>query len=315
MNTTHSRPFGVTLVAILFLAASVLSLFIAARYVLNPAGNEEMILLFTRLKIPVTFLNLLAVPPLVSAGLGTLLYRGLWEGKAWSRVTVVMFSFIVMLTALMAIAFLQVFRVGGPQAIWLAAGGFVLSAVAFVYFLKIPWPETTPHPAVAPLDEGKARIVQPSSSPPRSPEPAPIQSLSPQLYDSMHSAPTVIAGVAITPKDETVRLEPAQPSRSQPIACLTAISGQDAGKRFDIFSYDVLVGRHPTLADILLTDPTVSSRHARMLYQEDSFTLHDLDSTNGSFVNGQRVQTKQLQDQDHIKLGAVELLFSIPCQQ
>ncbi len=313
MDTSHSRPLGVTLTAFLALAVAVISLLIAARYVLNPAGDQQMILLFTRLKLPITFLNLLAVPPLISAGLATLMFRGLWEENAWSRVAAVLLGFIGMLTALAAIAFVQVFNFGGSRAVWIAAGVFALSALIFVYFLKTPWPDSDS----APSSRRDAIAPQASSdvfSPPVSPEISPAMTTWPPAYDLAHSAPTVMTD-AVAPKDaDTVRLTPEVEPQSQPLACLTALSGEDRGRRFEIFAADVLLGRHPTLTDMTLTDPTISARHARIRYEEGYFTIYDLDSTNGSFVNGRRIRMQRLDDQDQITLGAVEFLFTLTCQ-
>ncbi len=311
MDTSRSRPLGVTLAAIFFLAIAVISLLIAARYVLDPASNEEMLLLFTRLKIPVTFLNLLAAPPLICAGLATWLFRGLWEEQEWARVAVVMFSFIAMLTALALIAFFQVFNLGS-RAVWSAVGAFVLATIFFIYFLKIPWPERDEDRfQPRPLPSSKTETPEVDSAPLPPPVSASAALSSPELYADLHSAPTLMAGVEITQAEPTVRIEPA---KKQPLACLTVLSSQDSGKQFEIYTDDILIGRHPALADVLLNDPTVSARHARIHYEEGRFFFSDLGSTNGSFINQQRVQTQELHDRDRIWLGAVELIFTTSCQ-
>jgi pSer/pThr/pTyr-binding forkhead associated (FHA) protein len=316
MDTSRSRPFGVTLAAILFLAIAFLSLFVAARYVLSPASNEEMLLLFTRLKIPVTFLNLLAAPPLICAGLATLLFRGLWEEQAWARVAVVMFSFIAMLAALALIAFFQVFNIGS-RAVWSAVGAFILFTMFFIYFLKSPWPgmsEAASQPAPISPHVSTSPATPPTASPPPPPPPPaapPLAPAPPELYDARHSAPTLMADVELTQGAATVRIEP---ETSEPLACLIVLSGPDSGKQFEILNHDILIGRHPVLADALLTDPTVSARHARIHYEAGRFIFSDLGSTNGSFINQRQVQTQELRDQDRIWLGAVELLFTTTCQ-
>ena len=310
MDRSRPRPIGVSIIAILFLAIAILSLLIAARYIINPASNEEMILLFSRLKIPVAFLNLLAIPPLISAGLATLLFRGLWEEQNWARVAVVIFSFLVMLTALALIAFFQVFSLG-TRAIWLAAGGFVISAFIFIYFFKIPWSQPSKQMAVPAATPGAAALEpQPMASPPASFAPASVPP-PPQIDDQLPAAPTIMLEPEITQAGTTVRIAPQKPV---PLACLVVLSGPDSGQRFEIFADDVYIGRHPALVDVLLTDPTVSARHARIQRSGDSFIFTDLNSTNGSYIHEQRVQTQTLHDQDRIWLGAVELLFTTNCQ-
>lgn len=307
MKTSNPRPFGVTIAALLSLAIAIISLLIAARYVLNPAGNQDLILLFTRLKLPVTYLNLLAVPPLLSTGLATLLFRGLWEGRAWSRVAVTFFSFVGMLTALAALAFLQVFNMGGATGLWLAVFAFVIFTFFFVYFIKLPWPDETPA-AASSASESPLEPATPATSSP--PMPTPAEARPAPDAATVIIAPEMAAHAATAP---TVQLDPV-PEPVQPLACLTALSGQDQGRHFQLFDTDLLLGRHPTLADVLLTDPTVSARHARLRHEGEGFILYDLESTNGVFVNDQRIQEQSVQDGDEIKLGAVRLLIHIPCQ-
>lgn len=56
----------------------------------------------------------------------------------------------------------------------------------------------------------------------------------------------------------------------------------------------------------------VSRRHARLSWEEDGIYLDDLNSTNGTFVNGRRVQAPvRLQHNDNVRLGPVEMTFLI----
>ncbi|HHB90171.1 MAG TPA: FHA domain-containing protein, partial [Anaerolineae bacterium] len=78
------------------------------------------------------------------------------------------------------------------------------------------------------------------------------------------------------------------------------------------FKEDILIGRHPTLADVVLADPTVSARHARILRQATGFQLLDLGSTNGTYLNGKRIQEGALHENDVIRLGATTLVLQFP---
>jgi len=71
----------------------------------------------------------------------------------------------------------------------------------------------------------------------------------------------------------------------------------------------VLVGRAPTV-DVPLPDVYTSSEHARFLYDRGRWTMEDLQSMNGSYVNGQRVAgVVLLGDGDTVQLGRVVMQF------
>jgi pSer/pThr/pTyr-binding forkhead associated (FHA) protein len=57
-------------------------------------------------------------------------------------------------------------------------------------------------------------------------------------------------------------------------------------------------------------DPNVSRRHAELREEGGSWWLVDLDSTNGTELNGKRVQRAKLADGDRIRLGELELVFA-----
>lgn len=62
-------------------------------------------------------------------------------------------------------------------------------------------------------------------------------------------------------------------------------------------------------ADIILEDEFASRLHAALYYKEGGFEIDDLNSTNGTFVNGKKVDRVKLQDGDVIKIGRSEFLF------
>lgn len=65
-------------------------------------------------------------------------------------------------------------------------------------------------------------------------------------------------------------------------------SGPSAGKVYDIEKTSVTIGRDLN-NEIVINDPEVSRRHARLFLQGVNYVLEDLGSTNGTFVNGQRL--------------------------
>jgi pSer/pThr/pTyr-binding forkhead associated (FHA) protein len=84
---------------------------------------------------------------------------------------------------------------------------------------------------------------------------------------------------------------------------LTMRSGPTPGKTFPLEKQEILLGRD-LANDISISDPEVSRRHARFLMQEDNVIIEDLGSTNGTFLNGQRIASpQQLRAGDVITLG------------
>ncbi len=61
--------------------------------------------------------------------------------------------------------------------------------------------------------------------------------------------------------------------------------------------------------DIVLEDPSVSRKHARITREEKGFFLEDLGSGNGTFVNGSKITKEQINDNDSCKVGAVSFTF------
>ena len=70
----------------------------------------------------------------------------------------------------------------------------------------------------------------------------------------------------------------------------------------------ILIGRDPQ-NDVVLDDRRVSRKHAEIRLRLGRYTLYDLQSTNGTYVNGRRVAEKVLDDGDRISIGGLELLF------
>jgi ABC transport system ATP-binding/permease protein len=65
------------------------------------------------------------------------------------------------------------------------------------------------------------------------------------------------------------------------------------------------VGRAPR-ADFVVDAPLVSRLHCRLTLQDDGVLVEDLESTNGTFVNGQRVSKSLLASGDLLRVGRME---------
>jgi pSer/pThr/pTyr-binding forkhead associated (FHA) protein len=71
----------------------------------------------------------------------------------------------------------------------------------------------------------------------------------------------------------------------------------------------VMIGRSP-LNQIVIDHPTVSAQHALLLRTGASYSLKDLNSANGTQVNGDFVTDAELKDGDTIRFGSVIAVFA-----
>jgi len=106
--------------------------------------------------------------------------------------------------------------------------------------------------------------------------------------------------------DSSPGLRPVPNSRNR--ACLTVLTGTAAGQMFKLQTGTSLIGRAHN-AEIRLTDDGVSRQHASLRYDGKSMWVSDLDSRNGTFVNGTRLtELVQLKDGDKIQVGRTTVL-------
>jgi hypothetical protein len=91
-------------------------------------------------------------------------------------------------------------------------------------------------------------------------------------------------------------------------ALLIVMRGPNAGSRFRLEADLTTAGRHPD-SDIFLDDVTVSRRHAEFYRQGARFTVRDVGSLNGTYVNGERVEEAELTGGDEVQIGKFRLLF------
>jgi pSer/pThr/pTyr-binding forkhead associated (FHA) protein len=91
-------------------------------------------------------------------------------------------------------------------------------------------------------------------------------------------------------------------------ALLVVQRGPGAGSRFLLDTDQVNAGRHPD-SEIFLDDVTVSRRHAEFHRQGEEFTVTDVGSLNGTYVNRDRIDRVQLKDGDEVQIGKYRLVF------
>jgi hypothetical protein len=91
-------------------------------------------------------------------------------------------------------------------------------------------------------------------------------------------------------------------------ALLVVRRGPNAGSRFLLDSDLTLAGRHPD-SDIFLDDVTVSRRHAEFYRSGNRFTVRDVGSLNGTYVNRERIEERDLAGGDEVQVGKFRLVF------
>lgn len=190
-------------------------------------------------------------------------------------------------------------------------------------------PPPPPPPAPAPLSRN---IPTPPPPPPPRPlggPPTPASGASVRLTDTMHGTPAMPA-----PPPVTAPPPPAPPSAAPaaaasaasgagkaaaaahgpPLATILVRTGQLKGNRLPVRVPVINIGR-ADYNDLVLPDDSVSSAHAKLQRREGVWVLTDLNSTNGSFVDGEKVDGEaMLSPGATLKLGDVSLLFDPPAQ-
>ena len=91
-------------------------------------------------------------------------------------------------------------------------------------------------------------------------------------------------------------------------ALLIVQRGANTGARFLLDNAVVTAGRGPD-SDIFLDDVTVSRRHAVFSREGDSFSVRDVGSLNGTYVNRTRIDQVVLANRDEVQIGKFRLVF------
>jgi hypothetical protein len=119
----------------------------------------------------------------------------------------------------------------------------------------------------------------------------------------------VIAEMASSAGPNSTQVMPAQVMPSQPRShAILLLQSPTGPKVIPVESTLVTLGRGLG-NDIILEDTRVSRHHAQLSYRNRRFWLTDLGSTNGTFVNGERINEAALRSGDTCSLGGLELVF------
>ncbi len=85
--------------------------------------------------------------------------------------------------------------------------------------------------------------------------------------------------------------------------------GQEFIKVYSMNKSEIYIGRHPA-NDIVLDDPLISRKHCRIFLKDEKLFVEDLNSTNGTFLNGKRVKTAELNEEDEIQIGIYNVILT-----
>jgi outer membrane murein-binding lipoprotein Lpp len=127
-----------------------------------------------------------------------------------------------------------------------------------------------------------------------------------QANDAPAAAPTP----APSPKMRTMAIDAAAGGTTpigSAVGWLVPLDGPQTGELFQLKGRCV-VGKAPD-CDVVLNDPSISSRHAEFIAGRTGFRVNDLGSTNGTYVNDKKVTAHDLVDNDSVRLGRTNFKF------
>ena len=134
----------------------------------------------------------------------------------------------------------------------------------------------------------------------------------PASADAGESTATIAIGLGDKVETSDRQLNPVDAAAVDALpaghALLVVQRGPGSGSRFLLDSDVVSAGRHPD-SEIFLDDVTVSRRHAEFHRSGETFTVSDVGSLNGTYVNRDRIDRVQLTDGDEVQIGKYRLVF------
>ncbi len=94
------------------------------------------------------------------------------------------------------------------------------------------------------------------------------------------------------------------------VGWFVVLAGEQKGEDFRIREGQNTIGSAAD-ADIVLRDAAIAGKHASLRYKDQKFTITDLDSTNGTFLNDRSdpIAREELKDNDIVRVGQVRMKF------
>jgi predicted Zn finger-like uncharacterized protein len=166
-----------------------------------------------------------------------------------------------------------------------------------------PAPTPTPAPSPAPV-------------PPPEPTPAPAPTAPPETDESLRTVETPVqpsegqtrTGTETIAGGDAAKMGLLQLPANKRFS-LAVIQGSATGQIFQITKTRTVIGRSGS--DINLEDPEASRQHAALEIVGDVALIRDLDSTNGTWIDLERIDQQQLSNQQEFRIGTHVLMFIV----
>ena len=132
----------------------------------------------------------------------------------------------------------------------------------------------------------------------------------PELAKTVRIDPAELDAPASPPAEDPMRktIVMNKPPEIDAMGWLVGDRGMNKGQIHHLGGERTMVGADRS-SDIVLDDGSVSDQHTSIRFRDGGFTIADLDSTNGTTVNGESVVRGEISDGDRIGFGASEWVF------
>ena len=90
---------------------------------------------------------------------------------------------------------------------------------------------------------------------------------------------------------------------------LKIITFEEEEKIFELYECDITIGRS-IKCDIQIPIKSISRKHALISFHNEEYYMEDLNSKNGTYLNGMRIAKCALRNKDQIDIGGVKIIFN-----
>lgn len=295
------KPAGIIILAVLsfitcfFLLIQVISTHASISFLQDLTGNR---IYLGNLGAGAIIINLIFFTYHLAIGIGLLML------KNWARILYLVNTWInTIILGLSGLIFIVLAFVTGPASllIFLIAAIFTTINIFILRYLY--------KPEIANLFKLSAYNTSDSYSIPS--QFGEVDTENNDLINEDFSDPTV-SHINVAATSKKPKLEPKTESlESLPsvIAMLFRDMGNGQYKHFDITKKRVSIGRSRENDIVIDDDATTGRQHAQISFRHGKFWIHDLASTNGTFVNGEKIEKHDLIEGDEIQIGKTTFIF------